>query len=262
MKVKIKSKNAAYKEKQRKAAAIKAGTYTPGPTPTGKYAPDVPDYIMEDLLRQGLSREEALDWLKDQLLIRTISFDYGNDVRCQFCGRKNYPEEHNGAKLQWHVDRSLFLVNTNNFKKEPQRKTAMILCQDCLKHEIEERYHAGGNFVICNDGNLLDDASSLIVSLNLHAEKDLQLWLDKKYNLDKEYYSLSTGMEIAEWLRNLWQSHVLNCAGFNCQDRCYGIMCEMLGLPYNAEEHRISCIRPHIEFTPAAQVERTTDAKV
>ena len=179
MKVKVKSKNAAYKAKQKKAAAIKAGTYIPGPVATGKYAPDIPDYIIQGLIDQGLSREEALDFAKQQLLVRTISFDYGDDVRCQFCGRKNYPKEHNGTKLQRHVDRSLFLVNTNNFKMEPQRKTAMILCQDCLKHEIEERYHTGGNFIICNDGNLVDDASSLIVSLNLQEEKDLRLWLNK-----------------------------------------------------------------------------------
>lgn len=256
MKVKV-NKNKSYREKQRKASAIKSGVNVSS-VQTGKYAPDIPDYIIQGLIEQGFGRDEALDFAKQQLLVRTISFNYGDDVRCQFCGRRNYPEGKDGKRLQWSVERSLFVVNTQDFKQEPRPKNSMILCQDCLKHEIEERYHTNGNFIICNDGSMLGDASGILVSLNMKTENDLYLWLDKKYNLDKEYYSLNTGMEIALWLRNLWQSHALYCNGFLCHDRCYGIMCEHLGIPYNAEEHAIAA---ELHFAPMRDFPPVTDTR-
>ena len=64
----MKNKNKAYKERQRKAAAIKAGIKV-GPEPTDKYENDTPDYIIKDLMRQGLSREEALQFAQDILKI-------------------------------------------------------------------------------------------------------------------------------------------------------------------------------------------------
>lgn len=254
MKVKV-NKNKSYREKQRKAAAIKAGVNVSS-VQTGKYAPDIPDYIIQGLIEQGLGRDEALDFAKQQLLVRTISFNYGDDVRCQMCGRRNYPVAKEGQRLQWSVERSLFLVNRHDFRQQPRPDNSMILCQDCLKHAIEEQYHTNGNFIICNDGSMLGDASSLLISIDLKTENDLYLWLDKKYNLDKEYYSLNTGMEIANWLRNLWKSHALYCNGFLCHDRCYEIMCKHLGLPYNAEEHAIAT---ELYFQPMSAFSPVTD---
>lgn len=246
----MKSKNKAYKERQRKAAAIKAGIKV-GPEPTDKYENDTPDYIIKDLMRQGLSREEALQFAQDILKIRTISVEYGDDVCCQMCGRKNYPESKDGKKLEWSAERSLFLVDPN-LKKVPRPGNSMVLCEACLKEMIEEKYHANGTFALCNDGSCTKSLADRghVMSMNIDTLDGAFAWIRRKYERDSEYYSIKTGMDIAQWLSNLWKSHLLYAGGFMCHDKCYGMMCEHLDIPFNAEEYAIAAELQIKNFAP------------
>jgi hypothetical protein len=255
----MKSKNKAYKEKQRKAAAIKAGIKV-GPEPTGKYAKDTPDYAIEDLMRQGLTREEAVELSQRLLKIRTISIDYGDDVCCQMCGRKNYPGQKDGKKLQWSVERSLFLVDPS-LTQVPRPHKSMILCEACLKEEIEKTYHANGTYAICNDGSCTEslEDSGMVMSMNIDTLDGAFAWIKRKYERDSEYYSIKTGMEVAQWLQNLWKSHLLYANGIMCHDKCYGMMCEHLGIPFNAEEYAIAAELQIKDFTPVGNGTYATD---
>lgn len=239
MKVKV-SKSRAYREKQKKASAIKSGIKV-GPEPTGKYEKNTPDYAIEQLMEQGLTQEEAVQLSQSLLKIRTVAIEYGEDVCCQMCGRKNYPVQKDGKKLQWSVERSLFLVHPS-LTEEPRPHNSTILCEECLKEMIEEQYHANGTYAICNDGTCNDSVSEfgLVVKWDIENMDGVFSWLMRKYERDTEYYSLKTGMEIAQWLRNLWKSHLLYADGVRCQDKCYGMMCEHLGLPFDPVEDKIA----------------------
>lgn len=249
MKAKV-NKNKSYREKQRKAAAIKAGVNVSS-VATGKYVQDTPDYAIEGLMRQGLTQEEAVQFAQRVVKIRTLAIGYGDDVCCQMCGRKNYPEQKNGKKLEWSVERSLFLVDPT-LTKEPRPHNSMMLCEKCLKEMVEEKFQSDAIYAICNDGTCTESLADhgMVMSMNIDNLDGAFSWVLRKYERDSEYYSIKTGMEIAEWLRNLWKSHLLYAGGFMCHDKCYGMMCEHLGIPFNAEEYAIAAELQIKNFAP------------
>jgi hypothetical protein len=260
MKAKV-NKNRAYREKQRKAASIKAGIKF-SDEPTGKYAKNIPDSAIEDIMRQGYTREEAVQLARRMLKVRTINVQYGDDVCCHLCGRKNYPASIDGKELQWTPSRSLFLVE-QSLTELPRPHNSMILCKDCLDEMIEEKYHANGTFAICNEGVCTAPMSEFAIatSLNMENLERVFSWLMRKYERDSEYYSIKTGMEVAQWLRNLWKSHLLYAGGFMCHDKCYGMMCEHLGIPFNAEEYAIAAELQIKDFTPMIEGTHTINIR-
>lgn len=258
MKAKV-NKNRAYREKQRKAASIKSGIKV-GPEPTGKYAKNIPDYVIEDLMQEGLTREEAVQFARRILKVHTINVQYGDDVCCHMCGRKNYPARKDGKELPWTPERSLFLVE-QSLTETPRPHNSMIVCEACLKEMIEEKYHANGTYAICNDGVCTEPLSGygLVTSMYIDTLEGVFSWLMRKYKRDSEYYSIKTGMEVAQWLRNLWKSHLLYAGGVMCHDKCYGMMCEHLGIPFNAEECAIAAELQIKDFTPMLSGTHTVD---
>ena len=215
MKAKV-NKNKSYREKQRKAAAIKAGTYLT----------DVPDYVVEDFVNKfGMSQNEAIEIADDMLKIRTLAVQYGDHVCCHMCGRQNWSEYigYEKQKREWTVENSLYLV-APNLQDRAARKNSMILCTACLKDAIKKQYNTD-TFALCNDGTCMELlAGQQAMVMNFHDETGLSLWLKRKISRDFEIYNLDTKEDIITCLTQLMESHTLQVNGeVYGVDKCYAL---------------------------------------
>ena len=229
----MKNKNKAYKEKQRKSAAIKAGTYVP----------PIPDHLIEGVMREvNMSKEAATQFVGEMLKIRTLAVPYGDKCCCRNCGRQNYPEYKGTQKMEWSPERSLFIVDPQ-LQEEARRETAIVLCEDCLKEEIEKQYHANGTYATYNDGTCTESLEGQKMSVvDFNVRTALRYWLRMKFNKDEVYHTLKCQRDVIDWLSVLLNSMVIKVAGeeYNLA-QCYDVAAEfLLDLAYGVltEEQR------------------------
>lgn len=196
--------------------------------------PPIPDELIRKTGYEcNMSYSEAQNALKNAPQIPTLHVSYGDKVCCHLCGRENWPYWSNfyaGEERKFDMEHAMLLVSTD-LNQYPRLENSMILCPECLKHEINNKFHTD-TYAIYNDGTYTGMLRGMHhISLNFESELGLKSWLLRKFERDSEIWENNDGFGITKALVILSSSHILSVNGvvYNIKE-CSDIVCQELGI--------------------------------